>query len=51
MAAPGSAGMRNPSVLQRCFRDLAVGAGHMVFDERNYNELAKEILGLEPSPY
>lgn len=47
----GSAGMRNPSRLQRCFRDIYVGAGHQVFDERNYNELVKQSLGQEASPY
>ena len=45
----GSVGMRNPSRLQRCFRDIYVGSGHQVFDARNYNELAKTFLGLEPS--
>ncbi len=45
--ASGSSGMRNPSRLQRCFRDLYMGAGHQVFDERNYIELAKTNLGLE----
>ena len=47
----GSAGMRNPNRLQRCFRDIHVGSGHQVFDERNYNELAKPSLGLDPAPY
>lgn len=47
----GSAGIRNSSVLQRCFRDLSVGAGHLVFDDRNYNEYAKSVLGLDPAPY
>jgi alkylation response protein AidB-like acyl-CoA dehydrogenase len=45
----GSVGMRNPSVLQRCMRDIYMGAGHQVFDERNYNESAKPDLGLEPA--
>jgi len=49
--ASGSEGMRNPSRLQRCFRDLHVGAGHLVFDDRNFNELVKPGLGLEPSPF
>ncbi len=49
--ASGSAGMRNPSRLQRCFRDIFVGAAHQVFDERNYNELGKPALGLEPAPF
>ena len=47
----GSHGMRNPSVLQRCFRDIYVGAAHQVFDERNYVELAKKQLGLETSRF
>lgn len=49
--ASGSHGMRNPSLLQRCFRDIYVGAAHQVFDERNYVELAKPELGLDPSPF
>lgn len=49
--ASGSAGMRNPSRLQRCFRDMSVGAGHMVFDDRFYCEAAKPALGVEVSPF
>ena len=49
--ASGSHGLRNPSRLQRCFRDIYVGAAHQVFDERNYVELAKQKLGLEPAPF
>ncbi len=49
--ASGSAGMRNPSRLQRCFRDIHVGAGHQVFDDRGYCEFAKPALGLEPAPF
>jgi hypothetical protein len=30
--------------------DLRPGAAHQVFDSRNYNELAKPFLGLEPAP-
>lgn len=47
----GSVGMRNPSRLQRCFRDIYIGAGHQVFDDRNYQEYAKHSLGLEPSAF
>jgi alkylation response protein AidB-like acyl-CoA dehydrogenase len=47
----GSEGLRNPSLLQRCFRDMQAGASHLVFDERNYTELAKERLGLEVRPF
>ena len=49
--AAGSHGLRNPSRLQRCFRDIYVGAAHQAFDDRNYVELAKTALGLEPSPF
>lgn len=49
--ASGSSGLRNPSLLQRCFRDMYVGASHLVFDERNYIEIAKTRLGLEPLPF
>ena len=49
--ASGSSGLRNPSLLQRCFRDMYVGASHLVFDERNYIESAKTRLGLEPLPF
>jgi alkylation response protein AidB-like acyl-CoA dehydrogenase len=49
--AAGSAAMRNPSRLQRCFRDMCIGAGHMVFDDRFYCEAAKPALGVEPSPF
>ena len=47
----GSVGMRNPSVLQRCFRDIYMGAGHMVFDDRNYLEQAKAQLGLDTAGF
>jgi alkylation response protein AidB-like acyl-CoA dehydrogenase len=49
--ASGSQGLRNPSLLQRCFRDMYVGAAHLVFDERNYAEAVKTRLGLEPLPF
>ena len=49
--ASGSAGMRNPSLLQRCFRDIYIGAGHQVYDDRNYCEFAKPALGVEPAPF
>ena len=49
--ASGSAGMRNPSRLQRCFRDVYIGAGHQVFDDRCYREAAKSALGIEPAPF
>ena len=49
--ASGSAGMRNPSRLQRCFRDIHIGAGHQVFDDRSFRESAKPALGIEPAPF
>jgi alkylation response protein AidB-like acyl-CoA dehydrogenase len=49
--ASGSVGLRNPSRLQRCFRDMYVGAAHQVFDDRNYQELAKPEVGLVPAPF
>lgn len=49
--ASGSAGMRNPSRLQRCFRDIYVGSGHQVFDDRGYCEFAKPALDLDPAPF
>ena len=49
--ASGSQGLRNPSCLQRCFRDIHAGASHLVFGERNYVEVAKVRLGLEPLPF
>ena len=49
--ASGSSGMRNPNRLQRCFRDIYIGAGHQVFDDRSYREAGKSALGLEPAPF
>ena len=49
--ASGSHGLRNPSKLQRCFRDMYVGASHIVFDERNFVESVKEKLGIVPLPF
>ncbi|MFT5695900.1 MAG: alkylation response protein AidB-like acyl-CoA dehydrogenase, partial [Myxococcota bacterium] len=49
--ASGSAGMRNPSRLQRCFRDIYIGAGHQVFDDRGYCEFAKPSVGVERLPF
>ncbi|MEH6581268.1 MAG: acyl-CoA dehydrogenase family protein [Halioglobus sp.] len=49
--AAGSGVIRKPGKLERCFRDMAAGAGHQVFDQRNYIEVAKKPLGQEPLPY
>jgi indole-3-acetate monooxygenase len=40
----GSAGLRNPSVLQRCFRDMTVGAQHIYVDPRCHDAMGKNQL-------
>jgi alkylation response protein AidB-like acyl-CoA dehydrogenase len=45
----GSSGLRNPSVLQRCFRDMCVGAQHLYVDPRCHDEMGKGLLGTEQS--
>lgn len=40
----GSKGMRNPSVLQRCMRDIMVGGRHMFVDDKNYESWATVLL-------
>ena len=42
----GSHGLRNPSVVQRCFRDLFTGGQHLYVDRKSYEDVAKERLGL-----
>ena len=42
----GSAGLRNPSVLQRCFRDMCVGAQHIYVDPQYLDEMGKGLLGV-----
>ncbi len=44
----GSAGLRNPSVLQRCFRDMTVGAQHIYVDPRCHDEMGKGLLEVTP---
>jgi len=43
----GSAGLRNPSTLQRCFRDMTVGAQHIYVDPRCLDEMGKHLLETE----
>jgi alkylation response protein AidB-like acyl-CoA dehydrogenase len=43
----GSSGLRNPSILQRCFRDMCVGAQHIYVDPRCHDEMGKDLLGRE----
>ncbi len=42
--ASGSAGLRNPSRIQRCFRDLFTGGLHLFVDPRSYEGLAQHAL-------
>ena len=42
----GSAGLRNPSILQRCFRDMCVGSQHIYVDPRCQDEMGKGLLGV-----
>jgi alkylation response protein AidB-like acyl-CoA dehydrogenase len=42
----GSSGLRNPSILQRCFRDMCVGTQHIYVDPRCYDEMGKGLLGI-----
>jgi alkylation response protein AidB-like acyl-CoA dehydrogenase len=42
----GSSGLRNPSILQRCFRDMCVGAQHLYVDPRCQDEMGKGLLGV-----
>jgi indole-3-acetate monooxygenase len=44
----GSAGLRNPSVLQRCFRDMCVGTQHIYVDPRCHDEMGKGLLEVSP---
>ncbi|MRI33080.1 hypothetical protein EOPP23_08800 [Endozoicomonas sp. OPT23] len=40
----GSKAFRNPSVLQRCMRDVSVGGRHMFVDAKNYEDLTKPLM-------
>ena len=42
----GSHGLRNPSLVQRCFRDLFTGGQHIYVDRKSYEEMAKGRLGI-----
>jgi alkylation response protein AidB-like acyl-CoA dehydrogenase len=43
----GSHGLRNPSLLQRCFRDMFTGGQHLYVDRKSYEDVAKERLGIQ----
>jgi alkylation response protein AidB-like acyl-CoA dehydrogenase len=40
----GSQGLRNPSLVQRCFRDMMTGGLHLYADRRGYEEFARRSL-------
>ncbi len=42
----GSQGLRNPSLVQRCFRDMLTGALHIFVDRKSYEEHAKNVMGV-----
>ena len=43
----GSHGLRNPSLVQRCFRDMFTGGQHIYVDRKSYEDVAKERLGIQ----
>ena len=47
--AAGSDALRNPSVLQRAFRDLHTGTQHIFVDDKTYTDAAQVLLGIAPS--
>jgi alkylation response protein AidB-like acyl-CoA dehydrogenase len=42
----GSHGLRNPSVLQRCFRDMYTGCQHIFVDHKSYEDVSRAKLGV-----
>ena len=48
--AGGSPGLRNPSTLQRCFRDMYTGGQHIFVDRKSYEDIAKGRLGVVATP-
>ncbi len=42
----GSQGLRNPSLVQRCFRDMMTGGRHVFVDQKSYEAHAQNQLGL-----
>lgn len=43
----GSHGLRNPSLVQRCFRDMFTGGEHLFVDRKSYDDLARDHLGID----
>lgn len=46
-SAAGSQGLRNPSTIQRCFRDMFTGGQHIYVDRGSYEQIARDKLGIE----
>ncbi len=46
--AAGSQGLRNPSRVQECFRDIMTGGRHLFVDKKSYEEFTKTTLGRDP---
>jgi alkylation response protein AidB-like acyl-CoA dehydrogenase len=44
----GSIGLRNGSVLQRCYRDLSAGEQHVFTDFNTYRDAGRLLLGVGP---
>ena len=44
----GSTGLRNGSVIQRCFRDLSAGEQHVFTDANSYRDAGRLLLGVGP---
>ena len=44
----GSAGLRNGSAIQRCYRDLSAGEQHVFTDHNSYRDAGRLLLGVGP---
>lgn len=44
----GSTGLRNGSVIQRCYRDLSAGEQHVFTDHNSYRDAGRLLLGVGP---
>jgi alkylation response protein AidB-like acyl-CoA dehydrogenase len=43
----GSQGLRNPSRVQECFRDMMTGGRHLFVDKKSYEEFTRSTLGIQ----
>jgi len=44
----GSTGLRNGSILQRCYRDISAGEQHVFTDHNTYRDASLALLGIAP---